>query len=49
MLQRYDMVDCTPAEWIAAYEEPHRMLRVGAVEVAEEKLVKFGYNPDAVA
>eukprot|EP00931_Biecheleriopsis_adriatica_P123962 TRINITY_DN9902_c0_g3_i1.p1 TRINITY_DN9902_c0_g3~~TRINITY_DN9902_c0_g3_i1.p1 ORF type:complete len:2101 (+),score=503.62 TRINITY_DN9902_c0_g3_i1:31-6333(+) len=45
LLQRYDMVDSTPAEWIAAYEEPQRKLRVGAVEAAEERLTKFGYNP----
>jgi len=47
LLQRYDMVDSTPPEWIAAYEEPHRKLRIGAVEAAEEKLLRFGYDPDA--
>lgn len=47
LLQRYDMVDSTPAEWIAAYEEPQRKLKLGAVEAAEGRLLRFGYNPDA--
>eukprot|EP00933_Yihiella_yeosuensis_P020043 TRINITY_DN16169_c0_g1_i1.p1 TRINITY_DN16169_c0_g1~~TRINITY_DN16169_c0_g1_i1.p1 ORF type:complete len:969 (-),score=224.83 TRINITY_DN16169_c0_g1_i1:109-2913(-) len=47
LLRRYDMVDCTPPEWIAAYEEPKRKLKVGAVEEAEDRLARFGYNPDA--
>eukprot|EP00747_Dinoflagellata_sp_TGD_P009387 gnl/TRDRNA2_/TRDRNA2_118916_c0_seq1.p1 gnl/TRDRNA2_/TRDRNA2_118916_c0~~gnl/TRDRNA2_/TRDRNA2_118916_c0_seq1.p1 ORF type:complete len:1382 (-),score=311.68 gnl/TRDRNA2_/TRDRNA2_118916_c0_seq1:277-4380(-) len=46
LLQRYDMVDSTPAEWIAAYEEPKRKLRVDTIEAAEEKLRKFGYGCD---
>jgi len=46
LLQRYDMVDCTPAEWVAAYEEPHRKLSAEAIDTAEERLRKYGYNPD---
>lgn len=46
LLHRYDMVDCTPAEWIAAYEEPHRKLSADAIELAEERLRKYGYNPE---
>jgi len=47
LLQRYDMVDCTPAEWIAAYEEPHRKLDPGAMDVAEERLMQYGYSPES--
>jgi len=43
LLFRYAMVDNTPAEWIAAYEEPHRTLGVDAADKAEERLVKYGY------
>jgi hypothetical protein len=46
LLHRYDMVDCTPAEWIAAYEEPHRKLGENALELAEQTLMKFGYQID---
>jgi len=46
LLFRYDMVDNTPAEWIAAYEEPHRKLVVDAVDRAEERLMNYGYCPD---
>jgi hypothetical protein len=49
LLHRYDMVDCTPAEWIAAYEEPHRKLPVGAIEAAEKRLVPYGYQLDPPA
>jgi len=44
LLHRYDMVDSTPAEWLAAYEEPHRKLKVEALEEAEERLSKYGYT-----
>jgi len=46
LLARYDMVDSTPAEWIEAYEEPHRKLALGAVELAESRLAPFGYKPE---
>lgn len=46
LVQRYNMVDGTPKEWIEAYEEPHRRLAVGAVEAAEERLSQFGYCPE---
>merc|ERR1712232_60620 len=46
LLFRYDMVDNTPTEWIAAYEEPHRKLAVDAVDRAEERLRQFGYTID---
>jgi len=44
LLYRYDMVDSTPAEWISAYEEPHRKLAVSATDAAEQRLAKFGYT-----
>lgn len=47
LLLRYDMVDCTPAEWIAAYQEPRRKLQEGAVEDAEARLAPFGYTAEA--
>merc|ERR1740123_2164327 len=46
LLLRYDMVDSTPAEWIEAYEEPRRKLGPDAVDLAEQRLTKYGYNPD---
>jgi len=46
LLHRYDMVDCTPAEWVAAYEEPHRKLQVDAIDAAESRLEKYGYDPE---
>jgi len=46
LLHRYDMVDSTPAEWINAYEEPNRMLRIDAIEKAEERLADYGYVPE---
>jgi len=46
LLARYDMVDSTPAEWVAAYEEPQRMLAEEAIEAAEERLVQYGYRPE---
>eukprot|EP00434_Breviolum_minutum_P039793 symbB.v1.2.035352.t1/scaffold4739.1/size35589/4 len=47
LLARYDMVDSTPPEWIQAYEEPQRKLPVHAVDAAEQRLIQFGYQPDA--
>lgn len=46
LLFRYAMVDNTPAEWIAAYEEPHRKLAMDAADKAEERLMKYGYVPE---
>lgn len=46
LLHRYDMVDSTPAEWIAAYEEPHRKLTVASIEQAEARLRPYGYTAD---
>eukprot|EP00927_Polykrikos_kofoidii_P042349 TRINITY_DN36231_c0_g1_i1.p1 TRINITY_DN36231_c0_g1~~TRINITY_DN36231_c0_g1_i1.p1 ORF type:complete len:1967 (-),score=360.22 TRINITY_DN36231_c0_g1_i1:270-5858(-) len=46
LLFRFDMVDSTPAEWIAAYEEPHRKLKAEAIDEAEFRLEKYGYDPD---
>jgi len=48
LLHRYDMVDSTPAEWIAAYEEPQRKLHAGAIEEAEDRLRAYGYDPEAM-
>lgn len=47
LLARYDMVDSTPPEWINAYEESQRKLPVSAVDEAEQRLLQFGYQPDA--
>merc|ERR1712139_491741 len=44
LLYRYDMVDSTPAEWISAYEEPHRKLAANATDAAEQRLAKYGYT-----
>eukprot|EP00928_Gymnodinium_smaydae_P005207 TRINITY_DN11788_c0_g2_i1.p1 TRINITY_DN11788_c0_g2~~TRINITY_DN11788_c0_g2_i1.p1 ORF type:complete len:2215 (+),score=596.05 TRINITY_DN11788_c0_g2_i1:126-6770(+) len=49
LLARYDMVDSTPAEWINAYEEPQRKLRADAIDLAEERLIKYGYDPEGGA
>jgi hypothetical protein len=47
LVHRFDMVDSTPAEWINAYEEPHRKLPLDAIEKAEKALAKYGYQLDA--
>jgi len=46
LLHRFDMVDSTPAEWIEAYEEPHRKVREEAMEHAEDRLRAYGYSFD---
>jgi hypothetical protein len=46
LLQRYDMVDSTPQEWVEAYEEPHRRLQPDAIEMAESRLAQYGYCPE---
>jgi len=46
LIHRFDMVDSTPAEWISAYEEPHRKLGIDALDKAELALSKYGYKLD---